>query len=182
MDTAIYTSIAQAALLGDGFWQVNATDAGAFGATAMSTNQNQSQDQDQTQGHYGNPNQYQYQSPHQYQNPNHYQSHSQYQNPSQLPNQSSAAGTTAVMVPPTRASSAAQVKSEQDCFELLALEFSSLPDREMPPEVSDTAAGQQQQLTKPGSTDHRITPNTPTNNFVAKTIRAAMADVKPSSS
>ncbi|KAL7947543.1 hypothetical protein V8C42DRAFT_318080 [Trichoderma barbatum] len=50
------------------------------------------------------------------------------------------------MVPPTLAPSAIQVKSEQDCFELLALEFSSLPDREMPPEVSDPAAAQQQQL------------------------------------
>lgn len=121
------------------------------------------------------------------------------------------------VVPPTLASSAAQVKSEQDCFELLALEFSSLPDREMPPEISDTAAGQQQQLARPACKsnrhdtrhfyvqsnafmcklceinqlttriaaaklpDHQITPNTPTNNLITNTIRAAMADIKPSS-
>ncbi|EHK17274.1 uncharacterized protein TRIVIDRAFT_66217 [Trichoderma virens Gv29-8] len=186
MDTAIYTSIARAAVLGDGFWQMNTRDAAAFGSAAMSSNQGRSQDQ------YQNPNQYhsrnQYQGPSQYQSSSQYQyqNHNQYQNPSQLANQSSTAGSTPVMVPPTLASSATQVKSEQDCFELLALEFASLPDREMPPEVSDPVAGQQQQqLTKPSSAtampDHRITPNTPTNNFVAKTIRAAMADIKPSS-
>lgn len=49
------------------------------------------------------------------------------------------------MVPPSVVSSATQVKSEQDCFERLALEFASLPDREMPPEVSDPVAAQQQQ-------------------------------------
>lgn len=123
------------------------------------------------------------------------------------------------MVPPSVASSATQVKSEQDCFERLALEFASLPDREMPPEVSDPVAAQQQQQqltdaacksnqslkkhttpiylckgtrvrrltrnlrpTARALPDHKISPNTPTNNFVAKTIRAAMADIKPSSS
>ncbi|KAM0449712.1 hypothetical protein ACHAPV_005875 [Trichoderma viride] len=63
-------------------------------------------------------------------------------------------------------------------MERLALEFSSLPDREMVPEGSDSAAGQQQQLTTPGSSS-QITPtsNTPTNNLITKTIRAAMSDI-----
>lgn len=43
-----------------------------------------------------------------------------------------------------------QIKSEQNVMERLALEFSSLPDREMMPEGSDSAAGQQQQLAAPG--------------------------------
>ncbi|KAL7954434.1 hypothetical protein V8C34DRAFT_308321 [Trichoderma compactum] len=103
-----------------------------------------------------NQNQHQYQS-----------SNLQYQHPTQ---------STPVMVPPSVASSATQVQSERGCFERLALEFASLPDREMPPEVADPVAAQQ--LTNPAS---RISPNTPTNNFVAKTIRAAMADIKPSS-
>ncbi|KAM6484697.1 hypothetical protein HDV62DRAFT_304659 [Trichoderma sp. SZMC 28011] len=177
MDTAIYNSIARAALLGEGYWQANATKAAEFGVAAMSSNQGQNQGQNQSQ-----PNQYQYQTS----NPQ-YQTQSQYQHPNQLPSQSTSAGTTPVMVPPSIASSATQVKSEQDCFERLALEFASLPDREMPPEVSDPVAAQQQQqqqLTSAASRavpDHKISPNTPTNNFVAKTIRAAMADIKPSS-
>ncbi|KAL6800814.1 hypothetical protein GGI42DRAFT_354702 [Trichoderma sp. SZMC 28013] len=169
MDTAIYTSIARAALLGDGYWQANATNAAAVGVAAMSSNQGQNQGQNQNQ----NPNQHQYQSSNLQ-----YQTQSRYQHPIQ----STFAGKTPVMVPPSIASSATQVKSEQDCFERLALEFASLPDREMPPEVSDPVAAQQ--LTNPASRavpDHRISPNTPTNNFVAKTIRAAMADIKPSS-
>ncbi|KAL7906460.1 hypothetical protein GGI35DRAFT_109480 [Trichoderma velutinum] len=182
MDTAIYTSIARAALLGDGYWQANATKVAGFGAAAMSSNQgqNQGQNQYQNQNPYQNQNQYQYQTS----NPQ-YQTQNQYHHPSQLPSQSSTAGTTPVMVPPSVASSATQIKSEQDCFERLALEFASLPDREMPPEVSDPVAGQQQQqLSNPASRaipDHSISPNTPTNNFVAKTIRAAIADIKPSS-
>lgn len=91
-------------------------------------------------------------------------------------------------------------------MERLALEFSSLPDREMVPEGSDSAAGQQQQLTTPGCksslprfetttpysvslylhelirekiASSQITPtsNTPTNNLITKTIRAAMSDI-----
>ncbi|KAL6787546.1 hypothetical protein J3E68DRAFT_155693 [Trichoderma sp. SZMC 28012] len=179
MDTAIYNSIARAALLGDGYWQANATKAAEFGVAAMSSNQGQNQGQNQSP--YQNPNQYQYQTSHPQ-----YQTQSQYQHSNQLPSQSTSAGTTPVMVPPSVASSATQVKSEQDCFERLALEFASLPDREMPPEVSDPVAAQQQQqqLTNAASRalpDHKISPNTPTNNFVAKTIRAAMADIKPSS-
>lgn len=179
MDTAIYNSIARAALLGDGYWQANATKAAEFGVAAMSSNQGQNQGQNQSP--YQNSNQYQYQTS----NPQ-YQTQSQYQHSNQLPSQSTSAGTTPVMVPPSVASSATQVKSEQDCFERLALEFASLPDREMPPEVSDPVAAQQQQqqLTSAASRalpDHKISPNTPTNNFVAKTIRAAMADIKPSS-
>lgn len=42
-----------------------------------------------------------------------------------------------------------QIKTEQNVMERLALEFSSLPDREMMPEGSDSAASQQQQLTAP---------------------------------
>ncbi|PNP49919.1 hypothetical protein THARTR1_09449 [Trichoderma harzianum] len=140
-------------------------------------NQGLNQNQNQNQSPYQNPNQYQYQTSNL-----RYQAQSQYQHPNQLPSQSTSAGTTRVMVPPPIASSATQVKSEQDCFERLALEFASLPDREMPPEVSDPVAAQQ--LANPASTaipDHTISPNTPTNNFVAKTIRAAMADIKPSS-
>ncbi|KAF3072755.1 hypothetical protein CFAM422_004922 [Trichoderma lentiforme] len=179
MDTAIYNSIARAALLGDGYWQANATKAAEIGVAAMSSNQGQNQGQNQSP--YQNPNQYQYQTSH----PQH-QTQSQYQHSNQLQSQSTSAGTTPVMVPPSVASSATQVKSEQDCFERLALEFASLPDREMPPEVLDpVAAQQQQQLTNAASRalpDHKISPNTPTNNFVAKTIRAAMADIKPSSS
>lgn len=57
-------------------------------------------------------------------------------------------------MPPSFASSSStfqvQIKSEQNVMERLALEFSSLPDREMMPEGSDSAAGQQQQLTAPG--------------------------------
>lgn len=57
-------------------------------------------------------------------------------------------------MPPSLASSTStfqvQIKSEQNVMERLALEFSSLPDREMVPEGSDSAAGQQQQLTTPG--------------------------------
>lgn len=60
-------------------------------------------------------------------------------------------------MPPSLASSSSssstsqvQVKSEQNVMERLALEFSSLPDREMMPEGSDSAAGQQQQLAAPG--------------------------------
>ncbi|KAK4073121.1 uncharacterized protein Triagg1_5401 [Trichoderma aggressivum f. europaeum] len=177
MDTAIYTSIARAALVGDGYWQANATNAAAVGVAAMSLNrgQNHNQGQDQNQSPYQNqnPNQHQHQSSNLQ-----YQAQSRYQHP----HQSTTAGTTPVMVPPSVVSSATQVKSEQDCFERLALEFASLPDREMPPEVSDPVAAQQ--LTNPASRampDHRISPNTPTNNFVAKTIRAAMADIKPSS-
>ncbi|KAJ4858198.1 hypothetical protein T069G_06465 [Trichoderma breve] len=143
---------------------------------------NQGQNQGQNQSPYQKPNQYQYQSSNlQYQTQSQYQQHQ-----NQLPSQNTSAGTTPVMVPPSVASSATQVKSEQDCFERLALEFASLPDREMPPEVSDPVAAQQQQqqLTNAASRavpDHKISPNTPTNNFVAKTIRAAMADIKPSS-
>ncbi|KAL7793720.1 hypothetical protein V8C37DRAFT_401800 [Trichoderma ceciliae] len=99
-------------------------------------------------------------------------------NQNQYPDQSSSSRSTPV-VPPTRAlSSATRAKSEQDCFKLLALEFASLPDRELAPEGSDTAAAhqQQQQLTAPTSTS-----NTPTNMLIAKTIRAAMADIKPRS-
>ncbi|KAM0517003.1 hypothetical protein ACHAPE_005115 [Trichoderma viride] len=61
-------------------------------------------------------------------------------------------------------------------MERLALEFSSLPDREMVPEGTDSAG--QQQLTAPGSSS-QITPtsNTPTNNLITKTIRAAMSDI-----
>ncbi|PTB35717.1 hypothetical protein M441DRAFT_152596 [Trichoderma asperellum CBS 433.97] len=89
------------------------------------------------------------------------------------------------VVPPSLASSSmssssvfpVQVKSEHSVMELLALEFSSLPDREMVPEGSDSAAGQQQ-LTAPGSSSQPIaTSNTPTNNLITKTIRAAMSDI-----
>ncbi|KAH0495948.1 hypothetical protein TgHK011_009471 [Trichoderma gracile] len=88
-------------------------------------------------------------------------------------------------MPPTGATSAANVKSEQDCLELLALEFSTLPDREMPSEGSGSGTSQQQQVARPASTPavpgHAISPNTPTNNLIARTIRAAMAEIKPSS-
>ncbi|KAL6872098.1 hypothetical protein J3F83DRAFT_713952 [Trichoderma novae-zelandiae] len=89
-------------------------------------------------------------------------------------------------MPPTAATSAANVKSEQDCLELLALEFSSLPDREMPPEGADAAAARRQQrVARPASTstvpEDGINPNTPTNNLIVRTIRAAMGDIKPSS-
>ncbi|KAL7970771.1 hypothetical protein HDV63DRAFT_359463 [Trichoderma sp. SZMC 28014] len=86
------------------------------------------------------------------------------------------------VVPPSFASSSStfqvQIKSEQNVMERLALEFSSLPDREMMPEGSDSAAGQQQQLTAPGSSSQNApTSNTPTNNLITKTIRAAMSDI-----
>ncbi|UKZ71177.1 uncharacterized protein TrAtP1_012138 [Trichoderma atroviride] len=89
-------------------------------------------------------------------------------------------GVTPV-VPPSLASSSStfqvQIKSEQNVMERLALEFSSLPDREMVPEGSDSA-GQQQQLTAPGSSSQIThTSNTPTNNLITKTIRAAMSDI-----
>lgn len=55
-------------------------------------------------------------------------------------------------MPPSLASSSStfqvQIKSEQNVMERLALEFSSLPDREMVPEGTDSAG--QQQLTAPG--------------------------------
>ncbi|KAM0249693.1 hypothetical protein ACHAQJ_008926 [Trichoderma viride] len=108
------------------------------------------------------------------------------QNQNQFPNKrSSSTGSTTPVVPPTVSSpsmSQLKVKSEQDCFELLALEFASLPDREMVPEGPDAAAAAgQQQLGKPASAaaNHQCTSNTPTNNLIAKTIRAAMADIKP---
>ncbi|KAK6446713.1 hypothetical protein FP744_10002963 [Trichoderma asperellum] len=92
-----------------------------------------------------------------------------------------------LVVPPSLASSSTatsvfpvQVKSEHNVMELLALEFSSLPDREMVAEGSDSAAGQQQQqqLAAPGSSSQPIaTSNTPTNNLITKTIRAAMSDI-----
>ncbi|KAL7813855.1 hypothetical protein V8C44DRAFT_326469 [Trichoderma aethiopicum] len=84
-------------------------------------------------------------------------------------------------MPPTGPTSAADVKSEKDCFELLALEFSSLPDREMPSDGSGAGASQQQQVARAASgvPSHTVSPNTPTNNFIAKTIRAAMSDIKP---
>ncbi|KAH6604418.1 hypothetical protein Trco_007864 [Trichoderma cornu-damae] len=70
----------------------------------------------------------------------------------------------------------ARVKSEQDCFRLLALEFASLPDRgEI--SVSDAATGQQQQQQQQPT----ASAYTPTNNLIARTIRAAMADIKPGS-
>lgn len=74
MDTAIYTSIARAALLGDGYWQANATNAAAVGVAAMSSNQGQNQGQNQNQ----NPNQHQYQSSNLQ-----YQTQSRYQHPIQ---------------------------------------------------------------------------------------------------
>ncbi|PTB72683.1 hypothetical protein M440DRAFT_1405109 [Trichoderma longibrachiatum ATCC 18648] len=84
-------------------------------------------------------------------------------------------------MPPTGPTSAANVGSEKDCFELLALEFSSLPDREMAPEGSDAGASQQQQVARAASgvPSHTITSNTPTNSFIARTIRAAMGEIKP---
>ncbi|TFB00579.1 hypothetical protein CCMA1212_007478 [Trichoderma ghanense] len=115
----------------------------------------------------------------QYANPNPGQGQSQHVS------QSSSSRTTAAVMPPTVATSAANVRSEQDCFQLLALELSSLPDRQMDPEGSDAAAVQQQQGARSASTSavpgQASYPNTPTNNFIAKTIRAAMGEIKPSS-
>ncbi|KAK1237139.1 hypothetical protein MKX07_006018 [Trichoderma sp. CBMAI-0711] len=85
-------------------------------------------------------------------------------------------------MPPTSPTSAANANSEQDCLELLALEFSTLPDREMPSEGSNAGTSQQQQVSRPASVPgHAISPDTPTNNLIARTIRAAMAEIKPSS-
>lgn len=70
-----------------------------------------------------------------------------------------------LVVPPSLASSSTatsvfpvQVKSEHNVMELLALEFSSLPDREMVAEGSDSAAGQQQQqqLAAPGCKSSQV--------------------------
>ncbi|KAL7920101.1 hypothetical protein ACQKWADRAFT_167027 [Trichoderma austrokoningii] len=80
-------------------------------------------------------------------------------------------------MPPSFASSSTfqvQIKAEQNVMERLALEFSSLPDRELVPEGSDS-----QQLTTPRSSSQTtaITSNTPTNHLITKTIRAAMSDI-----
>ncbi|PON24390.1 hypothetical protein TGAM01_v206722 [Trichoderma gamsii] len=103
--------------------------------------------------------------------------------PNQSLNKPSGKGKAVTpVVPPSLASSSStfqvQIKSEHNVMERLALEFSSLPDREMVPEGTDSTAGQQQQLTAPGSSS-QITPtsNTPTNNLITKTIRAAMSDI-----
>ncbi|PTB62649.1 hypothetical protein BBK36DRAFT_8229 [Trichoderma citrinoviride] len=94
-------------------------------------------------------------------------------------------GTAPVVTPPTAATSAATVRSQQDCLELLALEFSSLADREMPSQGFDAAASQQQQVAGPASAPavpgHAIASGTPTNNLIARTIRAAMVEIGPSS-
>ncbi|UKZ95750.1 uncharacterized protein TrAFT101_010566 [Trichoderma asperellum] len=141
METAICSSISQAAGLGDAFWRANLRDVAVM---AMPPDANQSENKPLNKGK------------------------------SLMP-----------VVPPSLASSSmssssvfpVQVKSEHSVMELLALEFSSLPDREMVPEGSDSAAGQQQ-LTAPGSSSQPIaTSNTPTNNLITKTIRAAMSDI-----
>ncbi|KAL6903214.1 hypothetical protein GGI43DRAFT_335338 [Trichoderma evansii] len=101
--------------------------------------------------------------------------------PNQSLNKPSSKGKSVMpVVPPSLASSSSvfqvQIKSEQNVMELLAQEFSSLPDRDLVPE--DSPAGQQQQLTAPGSSTQPITTsNTPTNNLITKTIRAAMSDI-----
>ncbi|KAK5988622.1 hypothetical protein PT974_10108 [Cladobotryum mycophilum] len=68
-------------------------------------------------------------------------------------------------------------RSEQDCYELLLKELSSIPDREPPPPET-TEASSQLELT-PSS---QVPVNTAaTNSVITKTIRAAMADIKPAS-
>jgi len=94
-------------------------------------------------------------------------------------------------------------KSEEECFELLVKELSSIPDREPPiaqngetspdggqltPVASESRMRQQDGSGVPAHTRDAVTSTgsapgvgTATNVMIARTIRAAMSDIRPSS-
>lgn len=86
-------------------------------------------------------------------------------------------------------------KSEKDCLDLLVKEMSSLSDREVPDEAPESAGSQMSALSSEFPRMYRMiwdvdvyaalsrapAQGTSTNVMIAKTIRAAMADIRPSS-
>ncbi|UNI13616.1 hypothetical protein JDV02_000342 [Purpureocillium takamizusanense] len=73
-------------------------------------------------------------------------------------------------------------KSEEECFELLAKELSSLPDREPPVAQNGETSPDGGQLTPVAMTtsvSNVPAVGTATNVMIAKTIRAAMSDIRP---
>ncbi|OAQ89763.1 hypothetical protein VFPFJ_06177 [Purpureocillium lilacinum] len=74
-------------------------------------------------------------------------------------------------------------KSEEECFELLVKELSSIPDREPPVAQNGETSPDGGQLTPVAMTSTSSAPGvgTATNVMIARTIRAAMSDIRPSS-
>ncbi|KND89217.1 hypothetical protein TOPH_06204 [Tolypocladium ophioglossoides CBS 100239] len=72
-------------------------------------------------------------------------------------------------------------RSEEECFELLVKELLSIPDRELPISQNGDTSPEGGQLTPVASFSRGPAKGTSTNVMIAKTIRAAMSDIRPSS-
>ncbi|KAK9443510.1 hypothetical protein MAJ_03494, partial [Metarhizium majus ARSEF 297] len=82
-------------------------------------------------------------------------------------------------VPPGK--TAVTARSEEECYDLFVKEISSIPDREVPVTQNGESGTEQNQAGPIPQLSRGTTPGTSTNVMIAKTIRAAMAGIRPGS-
>ncbi|OAA36088.1 hypothetical protein NOR_07694 [Metarhizium rileyi] len=72
-------------------------------------------------------------------------------------------------------------RSENECYDLLVKEISSIPDREVPVAENGESTAKSSRFGPRSQLTHGSTQSTSTNVMIAKTIRAAMAGIRPGS-
>ncbi|OWT43031.1 hypothetical protein VFPPC_18248 [Pochonia chlamydosporia 170] len=82
-------------------------------------------------------------------------------------------------VPPVK--TAVTARSEEECYDLLVKEISSIPDREVPVAQNGENGTESNQVAPMPHLSRGPAPGTSTNVMIAKTIRAAMAGMRPGS-